>query len=495
LERYFSESAQAVAVTFESDLSAGRAAEATRISPVVLSGIVRLSEALITAAVGFLVFYLYVREPVVLVMPRYALAVLVASQLQLAAFGALRLYGIQQYRRPFPLAGRMAMAWSLIFAALIVFAFLFKWSDAYSRGWLAIWFVAGFAGILLFRAGLAGLVTRWTREGRIERRVVIVGGDERAGQLIDALEADPDDIRIVGVFDDRKDRVPERLRGYPNLGTVKALVEFARLRRVDLLIVSVPMTAENRIAEMMRELYVLPVDIRLSAHAAGLRLAPHSYSYVGKVPMLDVIDRPLADWGQTLKAFEDRILAALFLLLALPFFAIIAAAIKLDSKGPVLFKQKRYGFNNDLVEVYKFRTLRTDMTDQNAERLVTAGDPRVTKVGKILRRTSIDEVPQLISVLKGNMSIVGPRPHATAAKAGNRLYQEVVDGYYARHRVKPGITGWAQINGWRGETDTEEKILRRTEHDLYYIDNWSLWFDLYIILRTPWALLKGENAY
>ena len=135
------------------------------------------------------------------------------------------------------------------------------------------------------------------------------------------------------------------------------------------------------------------------------------------------------------------------------------------------------------------------MTDQNAERLVSAGDPRVTRVGRFLRRTSIDEVPQLITVLLGGMSIVGPRPHATAAKASGRLYQEVVDGYYARHRVKPGITGWAQVNGWRGETDTEEKILRRTEHDLYYIDHWSIWLDLYIILRTPWALLKGENAY
>ena len=135
------------------------------------------------------------------------------------------------------------------------------------------------------------------------------------------------------------------------------------------------------------------------------------------------------------------------------------------------------------------------MTDANAERLVTANDPRVTNIGKFLRRTSLDELPQLIGVLKGGMSIVGPRPHATAAKAGTRLYQEVVDGYYARHRVKPGITGWAQINGWRGETDTEEKIMRRTEHDLYYIDNWSIWFDLYIVAKTPIALLKGHNAY
>jgi lipopolysaccharide/colanic/teichoic acid biosynthesis glycosyltransferase len=135
------------------------------------------------------------------------------------------------------------------------------------------------------------------------------------------------------------------------------------------------------------------------------------------------------------------------------------------------------------------------MTDANAEKLVAPGDPRVTWVGRFLRRSSLDELPQLLTVVKGGMSVVGPRPHATAAKAGNRLYQEVADGYYARHRVKPGITGWAQINGWRGDTDTEEKLLRRTEHDLYYIENWSLWFDLSIILRTPWALIRGVNAH
>src|SRR5690606_15644583 len=163
--------------------------------------------------------------------------------------------------------------------------------------------------------------------------------------------------------------------------------------------------------------------------------------------------------------------------------------------GPVFFKQRRYGFNNELVEVYKFRTLRHEQTDANAARLVTSDDDRVTRVGRFLRRSSFDELPQFITVLKGDMSIVGPRPHAILATAGDELQGDVVDGYFARPRVKPGITGWAQINGWRGETDTREKILRRTEHDLYYIENWSLLFDLYIILRTPFAMLKGENAF
>jgi lipopolysaccharide/colanic/teichoic acid biosynthesis glycosyltransferase len=175
--------------------------------------------------------------------------------------------------------------------------------------------------------------------------------------------------------------------------------------------------------------------------------------------------------------------------------ALTALAIKLDSKGPVFFRQKRFGFNNDMVEVYKFRSLRTDMSDADAATLVTREDPRVTRVGRFIRRTSIDELPQLINVLRGELSLVGPRPHAVMAKAADRLYTDVVDGYFARHKVKPGITGWAQVNGWRGETDTQEKIQRRVEHDLYYIENWSILFDLYILAITPFSLLKTDHAY
>ncbi len=174
---------------------------------------------------------------------------------------------------------------------------------------------------------------------------------------------------------------------------------------------------------------------------------------------------------------------------------LIALAIKLDSKGPALFRQKRLGFNNEQIDVDKFRTMFADATDAEAAKLVTKHDPRVTSVGRFLRKTSLDELPQFFNVVKGDLSLVGPRPHALKAKAADRLYAEAVDGYFARHRVKPGVTGWAQINGWRGETDTQEKILRRVEHDLFYIENWSVTFDLYILLMTPIALLKGDNAY
>ena len=211
--------------------------------------------------------------------------------------------------------------------------------------------------------------------------------------------------------------------------------------------------------------------------------------------MLAMMDKPLSDWDRVVKNVEDRVLGALLLLLAAPVMALVALAVRLDSKGPIFFRQKRYGFNNELIEVLKFRSMYVDQQDATGSKVVTRGDPRVTRVGRFIRRTSLDELPQLINVVKGQMSLVGPRPHATGSKAERDLFEDVVEGYFARHRVKPGVTGWAQINGWRGETDTREKLVRRVEHDLYYIDNWSVLFDLYIIALTPLSLATGKNAY
>jgi len=246
----------------------------------------------------------------------------------------------------------------------------------------------------------------------------------------------------------------------------------------------------------LRKLWVLPVDIRLSAHINKLRFQPRAYSYIGSVPLLDVFDKPIADWDIVLKYLFDKIVGTLCLILFSPIMLLTALAVKLTSKGPVLFKQKRYGFNNELIEVYKFRSMYTDQLDYRADKLVTRSDSRVTPVGRIIRKTSLDELPQLLNVVfKGNLSLVGPRPHVVNAKAADHQYDEVVDGYFARHRVKPGMTGWAQIHGWRGGTDTEEKIQKRVECDLYYIENWSILLDLYIMIATPLALLKTENAF
>jgi exopolysaccharide biosynthesis polyprenyl glycosylphosphotransferase len=245
----------------------------------------------------------------------------------------------------------------------------------------------------------------------------------------------------------------------------------------------------------VRKLWVLPVDVRLAAHMNRLRFRPRAYSYIGNVPVLDIFDKPIADWNMVMKTVFDRVVGLLILIALSPVMLAAAIAVKLDSPGPILFRQRRLGFNNEVVEIFKFRSLYHKHADPNARQIVTKGDSRVTRVGRFIRKTSIDELPQLFNVLRGELSLVGPRPHAIEAPTANRLWEEVVDSYFARHRVKPGLTGWAQINGWRGELDTQEKLQNRVECDLYYIENWSLGFDLYILFRTPFALLRSENAY
>jgi Undecaprenyl-phosphate glucose phosphotransferase len=338
----------------------------------------------------------------------------------------------------------------------------------------------------------------WARQGRLDRRTIIVGSDSNGEYLINALrEQDDSDIDILGVFDDRNDtRAFELCAGVPKLGKIEDILEFARRTRIDLVLFALPISAETRILEMLKKLWVLPVDIRLSAHTNKLRFRPRSYSFIGDVPTLDVFEAPITDWDQVCKHLFDRVVGALILLLVSPIMALVALAVRLDSPGPILFKQKRFGFNNERIDVYKFRSLYHHQADPTASKVVTKNDPRVTRVGRFIRKTSLDELPQLFNVVfKGNLSLVGPRPHAVQGKLQSRLFDEAVDGYFARHRVKPGITGWAQINGWRGEITNEEKIQKRVEFDLYYIENWSVLFDIVILLKTPFALLKSENAY
>lgn len=466
-------------------------------SAVVLGGAIRIAEFALLVLTGAAIYLGYVYPSEAFIWP-YFVATFGAAAGAMVAFHVADIYDAAALRRPISSLARLTLAWTAIFLLAFALQFFFRLEGMYSRVWTASWYFTGLAVLFAFRLLIGAKVRQWTREGRLVRRTVIVGGAAAGEALIQALEAQEDsDLDIRGVFDDRgDDRSAPMIAGKPKLGTVDDLVEFARRTRIDLLLVSLPITAESRVLQMLRKLWVLPVDIRLAAHTSTLRFRPRAYSYIGNVPVLDIYDRPIADWNFVLKGLFDRVVGGLLLIALSPVMALTALAVKLDSKGPAFFRQKRYGFNNELIEVYKFRSMYTDMADASAAKLVTKDDPRVTRVGRFIRKTSLDELPQLINVVfKGNLSLVGPRPHAVHAKAQNRLYDEVVDGYFARHRVKPGITGWAQVNGWRGETDTQEKIQRRVEHDLYYIENWSVFFDLYILAKTPISLLKTENAY
>jgi Undecaprenyl-phosphate glucose phosphotransferase len=480
----------------EGTLAADHAAVAAY-SPIVLAGGVRLIEFLLVWLIGTAIYAAYV-VPVDGFEWYYIAAVGVIAALASFAFQAADIYQVQAFRGHERQYFRLMSAWSLVFLMVTSATFFAKIGDQFSRVWLSAFYVGGMIALVGFRKILFLIVRAWTRAGHLDRRTVIVGADANAENLVNSLRVQKDsDVRIIGMVDDRGDeRAPAKMAAFPKLGTVEDLVEMARRTRIDLVIFSLPISAETRILQMLKKLWVLPVDIRLSAHNTKLRFRPRAYSYIGKVPVLDVMDRPITDWDVVTKWLFDKIVGSLALLATLPIMLLTALAIKLDSRGPVFFKQKRHGFNNEEIEVYKFRSMYVDQCDAAASKLVTKGDPRVTRVGAFIRKSSIDELPQLINVVfKGNLSLVGPRPHAINAKAADRPYNEAVDGYFARHRVKPGITGWAQINGWRGETNTEEKILRRVEHDLHYIENWSVLFDLVILAKTPWALTKTENAY
>jgi Undecaprenyl-phosphate glucose phosphotransferase len=451
-------------------------------------------DAVILIVTGAVAFHLMDGETTTLAtLAAWSAAVALATTIELRRNWS---YSIQALRRPVEQIGKIVKSTVTVLCLAIGASYL-TGLPTLSPATGTVWIVSAIALMTAGRFTLAHVLEDLTEAGRLVRRTVIVGGGPDAEHLLATLEkGNHKELAILGVFDDRGDeRSAESVAGHPKLGAIDQLPDFSRSAAVDLVIVTVPMAAEQRLMQILKVLLALPVDIRISALSSKLRLSSSAYTYIGRVPMLALMDRPLTDWDRVIKNIEDRVLGLLLFLLVAPVMALVALAIRLDSKGPILFKQRRYGFDNELIEVLKFRSMYTETLDANASRLVTKDDPRVTPVGRFIRKTSLDELPQLLNVIRGEMSLVGPRPHATEAKASSDLYQTVVGEYFARHRVKPGITGWAQINGWRGETDTHEKIQRRVEADLYYIDNWSLPLDLYIIAATPFTLLGGKNAY
>ncbi|MBS0546422.1 MAG: undecaprenyl-phosphate glucose phosphotransferase [Proteobacteria bacterium] len=390
---------------------------------------------------------------------------------------------------------RVLLGWLLTLTALFAATHVIDPITAADGPWIAAWFTGGALLLGGSRFLLWRQMREWESAGRLGEVVAIVGAGPVAQRLLRDLNAHHTNLRIAGVYDDKAAHLPAQCMGHPIRGTVDDLVQDARRLGIDTVIVAIPLAEDRLLVDTLNKLCLVPVDVRLCPDAFGLRLGTVEASHMGGHTFLNVVDRPLREGRWAIKALEDRILGAGILALISPVLLAIAIAIKLDSPGPVFFRQKRYGYNNQLIEVWKFRSMYTEMSDANGEQLTRRNDPRITRLGAFLRRTSLDELPQFLNVLRGEMSIVGPRPHALSAKAGTLLYQDAVKSYDARHRVKPGITGWAQVNGWRGETDTVEQIRKRVEHDLFYIDNWSILLDLRIILRTVLGGFMGRHAF
>ncbi len=466
------------------------------LSHTIVTGLVVLLDAAIILFTGLALFELYLDSDPNYVS-RYVGVITLYGLLIVQTFNSAGIYRFNNIIRPRRQARRIPIICATVFLTLVAVGFALKISADFSRVWSFAWFVSSTLLLLLARFGVKGILRKAASAGALTRNIVIYGGGDHGRKLIEHLIKMREPWNhIVGVFDDRGERVGDTVAGYPVLGNLNDMLEYGRKNRSDEILIALPWSSQHRILQIVRILTALPSNIRLSSEIMDHELLHQSISYKFGVPMLNIMEKPVTGWGALSKNILDMFLGLIFTLIALPIMAIAAIAIKLESKGPILFKQQRYGFNNQLIEVYKFRSMYTDMTDADAEQLTTRDDPRVTRVGAFLRRTSLDELPQLFNVLKGEMSVVGPRPHAMKAKAAGRLYEEVVDGYAIRHKVKPGITGWAQVNGWRGNTDTEQDIMGRIEHDFYYIENWSVMFDLYIILRTLKVVLIGDkNAY
>jgi len=392
--------------------------------------------------------------------------------------------------------GRLARAvlteWLGVAGILLLMGWSTHYLEDFPPGMLIAW--AWGTPVLLFLAYLAipFVVPRLLALEGGPSRAVVVGagplGQRLAQQFIDTPLLG---VRMVGFFDDRRaERIGAVAQG-PMLGRLSTVGEFVKANRVDLVYITLPMGLQPRSLAILDQLRDTTASIYFAPDFFLLDLIQSRMDHINGIPVVAACESPFYGFNGLVKRISDVILSVLILILIAPAMLVIAALVKLGSPGPVLFRQRRYGLDGREIVIYKFRSM-TVCEDGGTIRQATRDDHRITPVGAFLRRTSLDELPQFINVLQGRMSIVGPRPHAVAH---NEEYRSRIKGYMVRHKVKPGITGWAQVNGFRGETDKLEKMESRIEYDLEYLRNWSLRLDLSIILRTIWLVAKDRQAY
>jgi putative colanic acid biosynthesis UDP-glucose lipid carrier transferase len=426
--------------------------------------------------------------------PALAWAGAAAVLLFLTVAELARLYASWRLSSPDQEFRTVLVVWAVVCAMLIVAAFLGKVSASYSRLATVVWFLTTPALLISARLGVRAVLRWGRRKGANIRLMGIAGAGPLAEEIAKEMAGSAEfGMQVAGVFDDRgRDRIESA--GHNALryaGTLSDLIEKARRRELDYVVIALPMRAEKRIIQLVDRLADTTATVYVIPDLFLFDLMRAQWTQLGALPAVSVYESPFDGLNGWLKRAEDVVLGIIFLILAALPMALIAFRVKRSSGGPVFFKQKRYGLNGRVVEVFKFRTM---TTQEDGPRVTQArqDDGRVTEFGRFLRSTSLDELPQLFNVITGEMSLVGPRPHAVAH---NEEYRRMIRGYMLRHKVKPGITGWAQINGWRGETDTIGKMKTRVDHDLDYVRNWSLWLDLKILTLTVAAVLTRKNAY
>ena len=408
--------------------------------------------------------------------------------------GAYHLARFRQVARP---VVEVAIAVLLSAAAAAAVAILLANPTRADFIWLGRW--TGFSLLLLgiSRQVVRIVAARGVRSGALLRKVAIVGANDMAEQLIEQLSDPrlPQPCRIIGVFDDRAvGRRPPTVGNFQVGGNVDALCAYAATEHVDLIVIALPWSRAMQIWTMMQRLQWISADVMIPLERDGFNPRVANVASIAGEPALQVMRQPLQGARALLKIGEDYLVASIALVVTAPVMLIAAIAIRLDSPGPILFRQPRNGFNKGVFSCFKFRTMYVDPNDTGVVG-VTRDNPRITRVGGILRRLSIDELPQLLNVLRGEMSVVGPRPHVPGMKVGEQDYTEAVREYASRYRIKPGITGWAQINGMRGGIHTVEKARRGVDLDMHYIENWSIWLDIRIMARTLLIGMAGRNVF
>jgi len=425
---------------------------------------------------------------------KYNLLLAISIGLFLFVAGVQRLYTDSAVMSLTKRAVKISYIWLIIVMTLLLLGSATKTSADYSRLTMFTWFAVTPVLMILWYTALLWLQNTLYKRGWNIRRVAIAGARDLGKQVAYSLiNSHNMGMKPVGFYDDRKTNGPRPLvhDPLPIVGTMEDLVRAARDGDIDVVFIALPMRAEERIKMLVSKLSDTTASVYIVPDFFMFDLLSARWGNIGGLPVVSIYDTPFYGIDGWLKRSFDVVMAsAILVLIALPML-FIAVAIKLTSPGPVLFKQRRYGINGEMIEVYKFRSM--TVTEEGDEvRQATKGDARVTKLGAFLRRTSLDELPQFFNVLFGSMSIVGPRPHAVSH---NEEYRGLISGYMLRHKVKPGITGLAQVNGWRGETDTLEKMQKRIEYDLEYINRWSVWLDAKIVLKTITHGFIDKNAY
>ena len=417
----------------------------------------------------------------------YAVATLLGALLFLYYASCAGSYAVTRSSPVAMRCGRVVVCWMLSLATIIAIGFFEKNSDGFSRVWLVFWFLGGAAALVAGRVVVfPTILHQLQRSGKLANKVAVVGSYTFVEAVSLDLAAAAINNKIIAAYeiDDAGPVEPQRAK------VVNELLALLRRTPLHEVFVQIPSSSTSPLHSIVSELRALPVDLNVCLMSMPLTVPVQSTDKLGKGIVFNVGRRPVSGWSRLVKRTEDVIVASALLLGLAPLMVGIAAAVALTTPGPILFRQVRYGIGNSPIPVLKFRSMYHVRNDD--EHQATRNDPRVTRLGRFLRKSSLDELPQLFNVLKGDMSLVGPRPHAVSH---NEFYATLITDYNFRHRVKPGLTGWAQVNGLRGEATDIELMKRRIEHDLYYIENWSLAFDLRILCLTLVRGFFDKNAY